>query len=409
MQIELFDIFFVLVLLTCLCAIGYVGFALFAVKKFKHKRHLLDEPGEFQAPVSILKPIYGLDAEMAENLRSFCQQVYPEFQIIFGFHDKNDPAIAIVKKIIEEFDKLDLEIVIDSRLHGANHKVSNLINMQPRIKHDYVIVSDSDMRVPSNYLANVMSPFEDPEIGGVTCLYSGSARGKIASTLNAMFINEWFLPSVLISRILNPLNYCMGATMAVRKSLLDNVGDFKSLANHLADDYMLGNHIVEQGYKIHLSDLIVENIVEESSIKSLGIHELRWARTLRTVEPLRFSFTFITDTFVISFITAYTIYAATHHLLIAITPVLIACFLRMLLHKNVKEIIDDQHAGTVWHIPLRDLLTFFIRIFSFTGNSIQWRNNSFNVDQAGLMHIEEELSGLEPADNVPDLATTQDF
>jgi len=272
-------------------------FAVIAVELFNLKRKKPKPANDFHPPVTILKPIYGLDPELAENIRSFCQQDYPKYQLIFGLHDKNDPAIPVIEEVIKEFNDIDVSYIVDPRIYGTNHKVSSLINMCPTAKYDFLLIADSDMRVPDDYLANVMPPFSDTTVGAVTCLYFGSARGKLASSLNAMFINEWFFPSFLISRILQPIKYCLGATMIVRRNLLSEIGGFKSLSNYLADDYMLGKMITDLGYNIHLADFIVENIVEEASIKDLLAHELRWARTLRRVEPVGYILTFLTDTF----------------------------------------------------------------------------------------------------------------
>lgn len=406
MQIEFFNYFNIPVALIFLCSAGYLAFALFAVERFNYKRKRSNPVNVFQPPVTILKPIYGLDAELIKNLRSFCQQDYPDYQIIFGLHNNNDLALPIVKKIIKEFKHIDVSYVVDSRLYGCNHKVSNLINMYPTAKHDYLLVADSDMRVPTNYLSELMSPFSDSTVGAVTSLYSGSARGKLASSLNAMFINEWFLPSVLISRILQPIKFCLGATMIVRRDLLKDIGGFKSLSNYLADDYMLGKLISDLGYKIHLSDFIVENIVEEPSLKALIIHELRWARTLRRVEPLGYFLTFLTDTLVISSLAAVTFYMATQNLGLSLFPILLVLLARVVLHSRTKQVTGSSSAGSIWLIPLRDSLSFSIRVISFTGTSIQWRNNAFNVDQSGLIHAEKELlNELDSVEKIPDLAT----
>jgi len=410
MQIEFFNFFTLSVTLISLCSVGYLAFALFAVERFNYKRNKSNPVNDFQPPVTILKPIYGLDAELLKNLRSFCQQDYPEYQIIFGIHNDKDLALPIVKKILKEFKNIDVSYVVDSRIYGCNHKVSNLINMFPTAKHDYLLVADSDMRVPPNYLSELMSPFADSSVGAVTSLYSGSARGKLASSLNAMFINEWFLPSVLISRILQPIKFCLGATMIVRRDLLKKIGGFKTLSNYLADDYMLGKLISELGYNIHLSDFIVENIVEEASFKDLMLHELRWARTLRRVEPLGYLCTFLTDTLVISSIAAVTLFMTTQNAGLSLLPILLVFLGRIVLHSRTKQITGSSSAGSIWLIPLRDILSFSIRVISFTGTSIQWRNNAFNVDQSGLIHTEEELLiELDSVEKIPDLATSQDY
>lgn len=403
MQFEFFNIF---VIFLSLCSLGYLSFALIALELFNLKRKKFSAT-DFQPAVTVLKPVYGLDPEMLDNLRSFCRQDYPEYQIIFGVHDEKDLAIPLIKKVIKEFKKIDISYIVNSKIHGANHKVSNLINMYPTAKYDYLLVADSDMRVPSDYLSSVMPAFSSPEVGAVTCLYTGTAVGKIASSLNAMFINSWFLPSVLISKLIEPIKYCLGATMIVRRDLLEKIGGFKALSNYLADDYMLGKLVSDLGYKVHLSHLIVENIVEEASLKDLVSHELRWARTLRRVEPIGYAFTFLTDTIIISLIAALTIYLNTGLIEWALMPILIVMVARVFLHYRTAKISGSNNAGSILLIPLRDLLSFCIRVLSFTGNSIQWRNNSFNVDQAGLIHTEQ--STIDEEDMIPDLATTQDY
>jgi ceramide glucosyltransferase len=406
MQTDLFNIINISVILICICSAAYLLFAIISVELFNHKRKKENSDKEVNFPVTILKPVYGLDPEMLDNLRSFCKQDYSQYQIIFGVQDKKDLAIPLIEKVIKEFKNVDISYVVNSKIHGANRKVSNLINMYPEIKYDYVLIADSDMRVPENYLASVMPAFADDEVGAVTCLYSGSARGKIASTLNAMFINEWFLPSVLISKLMQPIKYCLGATMIVRKNLLDEIGGFKALSNHLADDYMLGKLVSDLGYKIHLSNFVVENIVEEASFKDLVTHELRWARTLRRVEPLGYAFTFLTDTLVVSSIATFSFYAITNDLLLSLLPVIGVLLARTILQRRIMSMTGSQRAGAFWLIPVRDVLSFVIRIVSFTGNSIKWRNNSFNVDQAGLIHTERSINQEK---EVPGLATTQDY
>ena len=224
-----YEIVFYLLLLASLCAIAYSLFANFCIIELRKNIKRSHTPSGFTPPVTIFKPICGLEQDMDENLRLFCQQDYPEYQIIFGFHGGDDAAIPVIRKIIKDYPELDLEMVIDERLYGSNHKVSNLINMFPTAKHEILIVSDSDMRVRKDYLHNIVAPFANTANGAVTCLYSGRTDDGVASKLNAMFINEWFLPSVLISDALKDICYCLGATMAVRREILADIGGFKAL------------------------------------------------------------------------------------------------------------------------------------------------------------------------------------
>ena len=327
---------------------------------------------------------------MDENLRSFCEQDYPEYQIIFGLHGDDDDAIPVIQKIIEDYPQLDMAMVTDARLHGSNHKVSNLINMFPTARHEILIVSDSDMRVRKNYLHDIVAPFANAANGAVTCLYSGRTDDGMASKLNAMYINEWFLPSVLISNALKDINYCLGATMAVRREILTDIGGFKALANYLADDYMLGQMVSDRGYKVHLSHTIVDNLSYEPSFKSLFLHELRWARTLKTAEPLGYMGTFMTDTLIISIFTAFFALLFTQHTFLPASILGITITARILLHLQVKSALKLNGSGSLLLIPARELLTFIIRIVSFMGNSIEWRNYTCSVDYDGVMHCNVE-------------------
>ena len=222
-----------------------------------------------------------------------------------------------------------------------------------------------------------------------------------------MFINNWFLPSVLISRILQPMKYCLGATMIVKRNILKKIGGFESFSNHLADDYMLGKLISNFGYKIHLSDYVVENIVEETSFKNLILHELRWARTLKRIEPLGYALTFLTDSLVLSIFFSITLFITTESLILLCLPIIITLSLRVLLHNSTNKMINSKKVTAIWLIPLRDILSFCIRIISYIGNSVKWRNNTFVVDHLGLMYEKKIISSDDPntTEKIPDLLT----
>ena len=407
MSLDLFQYIYYLIAVVCLMSFGYLIFSMIAIE------HLNRRPAEnaktFQPAVSVFKPVCGLDPDMAENLRSFCLQDYPEYQIIFGVQNQDDPALPIINKLIDEFTDKDIQLVINPHIHGSNHKVSNLINMYEAAKHDYILIADSDMQVPRDYLQHVINPFANKEIGAVTCLYSGSARGGIASSLNAMFINSWFLPSVLISETIEKIKYCLGATMVVRRDVLEKIGGLAALKDHLADDYMLGKLVSDAGYQIHLSHFVVSNIVEEASYHSLVLHELRWGRTLRTVEPFRYAMTFLTDTFVISMITALSAWLVSGAIIWPVVIVTLSLCARIWIHLRVKSLLSLSNNGSVWLVPLRDSLSFILRIISFTGRSVHWRNHDFSVDHEGLIHeVSNQATPVEKK-KIASLATNQDF
>ena len=398
MQIDFLNILLMASISLWIFSLGYLFAGLVAISIFKNKNTFSDDK-KFQPPISILKPIYGLDPEMYINLKSFCLQNYPKYQIIFGLQDVNDEALPIVKKIIKELNDVDISFIINTERHGTNHKVSNLINMCPSIKYEFMLIADSDMHVNENYLSQVIKPFDDPNTGAITCLYFGSATKKITSMLNTMFINNWFLPSVLISKMIKPIEYCLGATMIVRRSILHKIGGFEALSNHLADDYMLGKLISNIGYKIHLSNCIVKNVVEESSFKNLILHELRWARTLRRVEPYGYALTFLTDSLILSIFAGTSLYVIANSFVLFLFPIFITLIIRVYMYSKTNEVTDSGRVGKIWLIPLRDTLTFFIRILSYAGNSVEWRKNKFAVDHLGLMHDEKIISSEKNREN----------
>ena len=398
-----------------LCSFIYLLLSIFVIRRLKsEKRQLIGNHPEIERPLTLLKPVCGLDTGLLDNFRSFCEQDYAQFQLLFAVHGESDPAIPLIEQLITEYPELDIELLIDPSLHGSNHKVSSLINLMPRVKHDYLVISDSDMRVEKNYLKLIMAGFENENTGAVTCLYAGQANGSIASRLNAMFINEWFLPSVLISRLIQKTEFCLGATMAIRRSILENAGGFESLKDHLADDYMLGKLVVDQGYNIHICAQPVTNMVDERDLGSLLSHELRWARTLRAVEPIAYTLTFTTDTLVMSVIAALSMALIGQHGWLAALIIIVTFLTRIIFHLSVESALDQDHTGQTRLLLLRDALSFLIRILSFTGNRVVWREQKFSVDHSGHIHTdgnqaESSTPELDKSRIISTLTTNQEY
>ena len=365
-------------LLTILPA-AYLITAIFGVWQFRRiheraPRHVAAGPG-----VTVLKPLCGDEVELLENLRSFCDQDYPDFQVIFGLSSDKDPAILKVKQLMGEFQEHDISLVVDERVHGSNLKISNLLNMLDHAKHDILVIADSDMRVERDYLQIVAATFDDPCVSAATCLYSGSARGGLPSTLGAMFINDWFFPSALIPALRDKLTYCFGATMAARRGAIENIGGFGALANILADDYMLGNFVHRQGQKVALAPYLVRNIVHEPSMRALFLHEVRWARTIKNVKPLSYALSTITEGLFLSVVAAVLLsFGGVSGWLITL-PIIIVALLRLALHLGVCETIKGQGERTPWLIPLRDLLSLGVRISSYFGTTVHWREQVLTV------------------------------
>ena len=247
-----------------------------------------------QPAVSILKPLCGAEPETYACLRSFCDQAYPQFQIVFGVCDANDPVLAVVSRLQREFPQIDMAVAVDHSQHGSSRKVSNLINMLPLVRHEYLVVSDSDVRVDPDYLAQVIGPLLDDGVGIVTCAYRGYPRRGLWPLLGSMFINEWFLPSVRVAAMTGSRAFAFGATIALRRAVLERIGGFAAIANQLADDYRLGELTRRLGLRTVLSEVVVDTWVAEGSFRGLVRHELRWLRTIRALRPSAYCFCFIT-------------------------------------------------------------------------------------------------------------------
>ncbi|MGH7715339.1 MAG: glycosyltransferase, partial [Vulcanimicrobiaceae bacterium] len=248
--------------LAALGGVGYLGFALARVHAFNR---LERKDATTLPPVSILKPLHGAEEGLFENLRSFCEQNYPGFEVILGVHGASDPALETAQRIVARYPDRVRLVIGDGTPSSGNPKIANLSGMIGIARHAIVVIADADMRVSSTYLRRLVAPFEADDVGAVTCLYAASPSVNLWSQLGAMFINEQFAPSVLVATALEPLRYCFGATIAVRRTVLDAIGGLEALRDHVADDHLLGKFVADYGRRVVLSDYVVENVIDEVS------------------------------------------------------------------------------------------------------------------------------------------------
>ena len=334
-------------------------------------------------PVSVLKPLHGAEPGLAENLRSFADQDYPVYQLVLGVSDRSDSALPVARTLIGERPLEDIELGIDPRAAGSNLKVANLENMLPAARHELILLADSDMRVTRDYLAIVTAPLADPATGIVTCLYKGVPTGGLWSRLAALHINFGFLPGALVGDALDLGDGCFGATIALRRAVLDRVGGFARLRNELADDHRLGAAVREIGLKTVLSRYIVENRVTEPSFASLWRHELRWARTSRAMAPAGFAGSVVTHTVLLTALAT----ALWGSGAAAWDCVLISVLLRWISAIFIARRLDLSRSG-LWLLPLRDVLSFGVFLYSFCGRNVLWRDQLFRVEPDGQMSVE---------------------
>ena len=366
-------------LLVTLGGAGYLAFALVRALTFRRRIR-----GGGTPSMTVLKPIKGVEAGLFENLCSFCDQDYPVYQIIFGIADRNDPAIDVVQRVLQRFPNLDLRLVVAESPAVSNPKVGNLQNMMPFAKHDVIVIADADMRVGNDYLRALAAGFANDRAGAVTCLYAGDPCEGVPSELGAMYINDHFAPSVLVAQAVEKLTYCFGATMAVRRAVLDEVGGLAALASHLGDDYMLGKLVSDRGYNIVLSHYVVRNVVFESSFQHLWHHELRWGRTVRAQRPAGYASLFIT--YPLPFALLFTLTAAAWGgALWGLALIAVVLVLRVALHYAMRRAFSLRDRSTPWLIPVRDILGLVVWVASLFGRSVRWRDLHANLESGGRL------------------------
>jgi ceramide glucosyltransferase len=334
-------------------------------------------------PVSILKPLKGFDPEIWESFCSHCEQEYPHYQLIFGVSDSGDPTIAVVRELQAKYPKLPIEMIVCDRVLGANIKVSNLAQMLPSARHEFLLVNDSDIRVPPDYLRKVITSLADASVGLVTCLYRGVASPTLGSRLEALAISTDFVPGVLSARFIEKgLHFGLGSTLAFRRRDIEAIGGFEALVDYLADDYELGRRIAATGKRVELSAATVTTFLPAYTLRQFFRHQLRWSRTIR--DARRWGYTGLLFTFGLPWALA-TLLAA-HGAAWAWILFALTLAARLAVGLVVAEVVlEDRHVlRNIFLLPLRDLIAPFVWAASFAGNRIHWRGEDFDLKNGRL-------------------------
>ncbi len=338
-------------------------------------------------PVSVMIPVCGVDDDALRNWESFCQQDYENYEMLFGVMNPKDPAVPILEKLVAKFPHR-AKLIFCLEVRGLNHQVSNLIHLLAAASHEIVIFTDSDMRVNPDYIHRVTSPLLDPEIGVVTCGYVARDPQYLAAALAAFGRCIDFIPSMLVSQMLgNGLDCAFGATLATRKSVIEEIGGLESIVNRVASDYQIGSRAAAAGYKVKLSKYILETDGGLKSIRQLFQRELRWARSCRHLRGfLYYGLAFVHGT----------VYCLLLTLLSGFQNwVVIVCGLAIAI-RIIQALIAIYNMGCpklalwLWILPIRDVMTFVIFIAGAFGQTIQWRGRQLQVDVGGT--LSEQIS-----------------
>ena len=367
MRTDARDVAAAVALSATLASIAYAAFAISRLRAFARR----PKPRSVRRPaITVLKPVRGVEPRLAENLRSFCTQDYPEYEVVFGVLDPRDAALPIIRCVAAEHPGRATVVTGDGVAQHRNPKISTLAPMLAHAKHDLLAISDSDMRVGPGYLEAVAAAFDDDRVGAATCTYRGEpADDALASRLGAMWITEQFAPSALVAMAVEPLTYCFGATMAVRRDVLDAIGGLAAIGLHLADDHALGNLVSKHGMRVAFAPYAVTNTVTEPGLRALFSHELRWARTIRAVRPK--SYASIILTYPLPLALAYALLSRDRGRIVPV--VAFAALARLAIHCEASRALGTPRPPAPLLIPLRDAFGVAVWAMGLRGRDVRWR------------------------------------
>ncbi len=376
----------VVAILGCVSSSAYYLLCLWSVRVFLHGRTNASVPTRVVPPVSILKPLKGTDPDIYESFRRHCLQDYPEYEIIFGVSDPDDPAVASVQQLQREFPERAIRLVVCPNKLGANVKVSNLEQMLSSARYQHLLVNDSDIRVERDYLQRVIAPLVDELVGMVTCLYRGVAAPTFGSQLESLGISTDFCAGVLVARQLEGgLRFGLGSTLAFRRTDLGRIGGFKSIVDFLADDYELGRRIAGLGLQVVLSDVVVETHLPAYNLRGFLAHQLRWARGVRDSRAGGYIGLVTTYGLMWGLIALIAGGAASWSWAMLGVTVLLRLAVALAVGTGV---LEDRHLlGLLWLLPVRDLVAVAVWIASFAGHTVTWRGDRFELKKGRLIRL----------------------
>lgn len=383
-------------------ALAFHGLCLLGALSFRRQKTPALNLAGTPLPVSILKPLKGADPEMYASFRSHCVQEYGTkeyphpYEVIFGVNDAGDEALAYVKRLQAEFPQVPIRVMVCSHVIGMNRKVSNLAQMLAEAKYEHVVINDSDIRVPTDYLRRVMawfgpsagdSPDAGPKkVGMVTCMYRAMAGQTVWSKVESLGVTMDFMPPVLAARFLEGRVYFgLGSTMAVAKEAVAAMGGLESIADHLADDYELGTRIVDAGFNVVLADVVVETFVAEYDFQQFFDHQLRWARTVRSSRPS--GYFGVVTTFGVFWSLLAVIFSSGSEWSLGLLLANVVARLLVLQVIGVGVIGHEAAWKLVWLMPLREFFAPFVWLLSLGGERIVWRGEVFRLRRGKLEKI----------------------
>jgi len=366
------------------CSLGFYAAAIYAALRFK-EREARASTAEFAPSVSILKPVHGVDFGSGENFSSFCEQDYPNYEILFAANDESDPAVSLIRKLMQAHPERKIRLVTGAPFLGENRKVNNLVVMAREASHELLVITDGDIRVGPNFLRNVVAPFASSETGAVTCLYRGIAQQSFFGELEALGAASDFSAGVLVAERMEGLHFALGASIVTTKSWIQRIGGLEPIAHLLADDYELGNRIANAGGEVVLSSEVVSTMYPAQTWRGFWDHQLRWARTVRLCRPASYFGLIFTHGLPWAIFAA--LCAPTKALAAASLVAYLILRLGVAWSVGARILQDETVRRRWWLIPIRDAIHFAVWLASFTSNRVTWGDAEFAMKKGEMIPL----------------------
>ena len=379
--------------LLTVAGIAYMVLALWSARGYAHAVRKATANLAFAPPVTFIKPLSGVEPRMFAGLESHCRQDYPgPVEIVFGVHSIEDPAVGQVERLRLAFPHIPIQLIVCPQRLGTSGKISNLVQMLPHATHEHVIINDSDIFVPPAYLTGVMRYFADPLVGMVTapyrCRTGADGREKtLWARLEALGISTDFIPGVLTARRLESgIRFGLGSTLAMSRSALTKAGGLEPLVDYLADDYELGKRIAAAGFHVELCGECVETTVPGYGLRDFWDHQMRWARSTRDSRKL--GYVGLGVTYCVPW-ALFTVLASGGALWsFSLLTFAVLARVAVALSVGVGLLRDEQVLRDLWLLPVRDFFGLFFWLWSFAGDTVVWRGETFRLHNGRITPIE---------------------
>jgi ceramide glucosyltransferase len=372
------------ILLLALAPLGYYVTAIIAAIRFFRRERAKQLPA-FTPPVSLLKPVRGVDFGTYENFASFCMQNYPEYEILFCVNEMSDAAVPVIRKVMKDFPARRIRILANAPPIGSNRKINNLALLTREANYEILLQTDGDVRVGPNYIRELVAPFVDPTVGVASCFYRATPQNSFWAELEAVGTASDFFAGALVAEWKEGITFALGASVGTTKTWLAKIGGYEAIANLLADDYELGNRVHQAGGKVLLCREPVWTMYPAQGAKGFWDHQVRWARTVRLCRPASFIGLLFTHGLPWALLAAAVAPCAS----IAAAYLLAYVVLRSIMAwvVGIWGINDDVLRRRFWLIPVRDLLNFAVWLAGFASNRVTWGGLEYVMKDGKMMEV----------------------